>query len=299
MDEIIKILKKYGPLTGKGLKEKANCDSLKLWRFCNTSDQIIIKTIGKKYLRLDRHIDGYARLSPSILREFLTYSIIALKENDENIDETAKGLSIKIREISKNKLELAKTIVKQLTGLHKNYNEIRNKAVFVIAGDIVHRMAHSEIRPEPSTGEIINGSDLDIIIVTKHLCPRIVKELDNKIYSQKCLLIKNPAYHEEIDYIIKDISKVKKQLSVNDFESMVASKILDEGKYLYGSKILFSEIKKMLLDNDISQKFAELEKKAISERRKARKYLLRTDSFISNDEYDRLFFTKEESDEIF
>jgi len=299
MDKIFEILKIHGPLTGKELKEKINDDSLKIWRLCNTSEQIVIKNIGKRYLRLDKHIDGYARLSPSILREFFTYTVIGLKEDIENIDLKAKKLHEKINKISKDKFELAKDIVKNLIKSQINYREIEKKAAFIISGDIVYEMAHSELKPESSTGEMIKGSDLDIIIVTKYLSDKIVEELDAAIYGQKFYFMKNPAYREEIDYIIKDISKVKRQLSFDSFEFMIASKILNEGKYLGGSILLFDEIKKMLSDNNIGQKLKILEEIAVLERKKAIEHLLLAEESMSDELYNRLFFTKEESNEIF
>ena len=37
----------------------------------------------------------------------------------------------------------------------------------MIAGDVVFEMAHLEPRPESSTGKLVKGSDLDIVVVTK------------------------------------------------------------------------------------------------------------------------------------
>lgn len=90
-------------------------------------------------------------------------------------------------------------------------------------------MAHSKLRPEVSTGEIVKESDLDIIIVTEDLSEDIIKEIDHSIYKEKYYLIKRPAYREELDYIIKDMRKVENQLHFNSFKFMVASK-KDTGK---------------------------------------------------------------------
>ncbi|MCJ7665513.1 MAG: hypothetical protein MUO59_02105, partial [Actinobacteria bacterium] len=75
MHEIINLLRENGPLTGRELLEKSRGDALSIWRVCNKSEKILTETFGRRYLRLDRHVQGYARLSPSILREFLTYTV--------------------------------------------------------------------------------------------------------------------------------------------------------------------------------------------------------------------------------
>ena len=299
MQEIIELLRESGPLTGRKLLEKSRSDPLFIWRICNRSEKILTETIGKRYLRLDRQVEGFARLSPSILREFLTYTVLGLDDDIENFKVKAMELSRSIEKISMEKFILSKEIISRVVSSQKYHEEIKKKAVFIIAGDIVYNMAHRESRPESSTGKMVNGSDLDIIIITEDLPEDIIKELDRSIYHEKYYLLKMPAYREEIDYIIKDIDKVKQQLSFNCFEFMVASKILDEGKLLFGSDYLFDSIKKILLEKGIPKKLADLENTAISEREKARSYLLETTGLISQDEYKNLFYTTEETEEIF
>jgi len=299
MQEIIELLRESGPLTGRKLLEKSRSDPLFIWRICNRSEKILTETIGKRYLRLDRQVEGFVRLSPSILREFLTYTVIGLDDDIENIKVKAMELSRSIEKISMEKFILSKEIISRVVSSQKYHEEIKKKAVFIIAGDVVYNMAHRESRPESSTSKMVNGSDLDIIIITEDLPEDIIKELDRSIYHEKYYLLKMPAYREEIDYIIKDVNKVKQQLSFNCFEFMVASKILDEGKLLFGSDYLFDSIEKILLEKGIPKKLADLENTAISEREKARSYLLKTTGLISQDEYKNLFYTTEETEEIF
>ena len=299
MHEIINLLRENGPLTGKELLEKSGSDALSIWRVCNKSEKMLTETVGRRFLRLDRHVRGYARLSPSILREFLTYTVIGLYADIENIKLKAKDLSRSIEKISREKFSLSKEIMAQIVKSQKNHEEIVKKAVFIIAGDVVYNMAHREPRPESSTSEMVNGSDLDIIIVTEDLSKDIIKELDRSIYHEKYYLLKMPAYREEIDYIIKDMSMVKKQSDFNCFKFMVASKILHEGKLIFGSKRLFENIKGILLEKSIPQKLASLENTAIIEREKAKSYLLSRTGPLSQDEYKNLFYTTEETEEIF
>ncbi len=299
MVSIIDLLKENGPLTGKELLEKSTKESFFLWRECLGSSNILLKTIGNRYLRLDKRVDGYARLSPSILREFLTYTVVGLKDDSANIDKKTQQLLQKTLKISKSKLALSKETISNIVSNLKHFSQIQRKATFIIAGDVVYNMAHSEPRPESSTGQMIMGSDLDIIIVTDGLTKNIIDELDGAIYGQKYNLMKMPAYREEIDYIIKDLKVVERQLSFKNFEFMIASKILDEGKYLYGDIVLFKKIKKMLQENNIPDKLKKLESKAAILREEAKKYLIKAPYPLTEEKYKMLFYTKEESDEIF
>ncbi len=293
MDKIIDILKENGPQEGKNLIKKSGADSFKAWSFCNRHIDICIKIIGRRFLRLDKRVEGYARLSPSILREFLTYTVVGLSSDRKGIGLKAEGLRKRIDKISRSKLDLAKNIVSRISGFPDE------NTVFIIAGDVVYNMAHDEPRPEISTGHLVRGSDLDIIIVVKDAVGRHIERLDRDMYTHKYRLIKNPAYREEIDYIVKDLKKVKEQLEFRGFASMVASKILEEGQYLWGSREMFRKIKEMVWAKGVPEKLKSLEKKAALERKNAKRYLLSAKSPATEAEHSRLFFTKEELDEIF
>jgi len=281
------------------LLQNSRSDPLLLWRACNLAEELSTKIIGQRFLRLDKRIEGYARLSPSILREFLTYTIVGLKDDSVNIELKAKDLLKKIKKISNDKLELSKEIISRLVRSQNSCKEIEEKTVFIIAGDVVYDMAHNESRPEPSTGETVRGSDLDIIIVTNDLSEDIVNKLDSSIYEEKYFLIKRPAYREEIDYLIKDLKRVREQMQFNSFEFMVASKILDEGKFLYGNISIFENVKNMLSENKIPEKLKKMEDNAASDREDARTYLLKSSEALTPDEYKNLFYTTEETEEIF
>jgi len=298
-EKIINLLRKSGPLRGKEILDNISEDALLLWRICNTSVDIIVKIIGNKYLRLDKRIDGFARLSPSIMREFLTYTVAGLKTDYQKVDKKAEALADSIISISRDKLELSKEVISKIVNSQKNHPEIMARTVFILAGDIVYNMAHSELRPEPSTGEMVRGSDLDIIIITSGLDNDIISKLDSSIYEEKYYLLKNPAYREEIDYIIKDFQRVIKQLNFDTFEHMVASKILDEGIFVFGSLYLFNKVKDMLAKQKITEKLKKLEETAFAKRVDAWSYLLNNEGTLEQEEYKNLFYTKEETEEIY
>ena len=149
--EIIDITKKKGPLTGSEILDATGGDDLILWRTCKLSTNLTIRTIGTRYLRLDRRIEGFARLSPSILREFLTYSVIGLSQEESSLIQRASGIFSHIEEVSKAKSELAYSVVSGLVDRLESEIPIYDKACFIIAGDIVYNMAHDVPRPERST----------------------------------------------------------------------------------------------------------------------------------------------------
>jgi hypothetical protein len=297
--DVYSTLKDCGPITGKILLEKSRKDPLLLWCECKSLKYIRIKTVGSRFLRLDKRVEGYARLSPSILREFLTYSIIGLESDWTSIESEARKLRKKIALISQNKLLLAKKIMTDAVGLKNYKDKLLENSVFLIAGDIVYGMAHEEPRPEPSTGHLVKGSDLDIIIITDGVETEITEDLDSTVYGIKYNLIKMPAFREEVDYVIKDLKKVSLQLMFDNFEFMVASKILVEGKFLLGNPELFKRIKNMLIEKGIPQKLSELESRAIISRNEAEKYLLKAPCHILEEKHRLLFYTKEETEEIF
>jgi len=56
---------------------------------------------------VDRAVNGYARLSPSIRLEFHTYTVLGLKDQVTEMDDCVRGLVQEIRRISPAKLNLA------------------------------------------------------------------------------------------------------------------------------------------------------------------------------------------------
>lgn len=296
---ILDILASRGPLTGKELRDESNIEELALWRICHSQQDILTTIIGRRYLRLDKDVEGYARLSPSIKREFLTYTVCGLNKDHRALVEKAQSLWLKTRQISREKREFARTVMARVCDGFPQ-EDLGNKASFIIAGDIVYEMAHLEPRPEISTGRLVRGSDLDIIVIAADDYPKdLLDELDKIIHREKYLCLILQEYREEIDYIIKDMKKTQVQLAFDRFESMVAAKILFEGEHLYGSLDIFDRVKSLLEEYAIPNKIAALEKKASSERIQAEACLLGGERKLTEEESLKLFFTHEEADEIF
>ncbi|MFH0953578.1 MAG: hypothetical protein V1873_04545 [Verrucomicrobiota bacterium] len=298
--EIIAILERAGPQTGAQLLELARTEVFDLWRTCRNAPGIRSRIVGKRFLRLDRTVEGYARLSPSIRREFLTYTVLGLEGQGRQILEKAQQLSEEIQKISRNKLDLARETIGSTVAPLRSAAQILEQACFIIAGDITYGMSHAVPRPESSTGKMVRGSDLDIIVVTVDDLPaKAVEELDDAIFKKKHFLLVHPDYREEIDYLIKNLSKVRVQLRFDAFESMIACKIMDEGQLLYGSAAVFGTVKDLLVAHAIPAKLEDLEKQAAVMRAEAEIQLSEPGTSPRGSEFANLFYTQEEGDEIY
>jgi len=286
-------------LTGAELLEAVNVDPLLLWRACRLSGELDVYTVGTRYLRLDRRVEGYARLSPSLLREFLTYSIIGLSGDRDAIVRRADEVLSHIEMVSRAKLDLAFHVVSALAGRLGSDIVIRDHTCFIIAGDIVFNMAHDVPRPERSTGKMVKGSDMDIVVIVDDDFPeRLMNRLDEEIYKEKYRLLINPHLREEIDYIVKDLDRVREQVNFDTFRHMVACKILEEGTLLYGSDRIFHTVKAMLKERGIMEKISAMETRARDFRKKAEEYLVREDPLKIKEESLYLFYPTEESEEF-
>ena len=297
--EIIKALIEKGPLTGAELLETLGDDALLLWRACKLSEQVAIQTIGCRYLRLDSKIEGFARLSPSILREFLTYSVIGLAWDQDSLARKASEIASHIKEVSRAKLELARNIFSTVLSGLENDVLIKERACILIAGDIVYDMAHDAPRPERSTGKLVKGSDMDLVVVVDDLFPReLTERMDEMIYREKQNILITPHLREEVDYVVKDLARVREQMGFDTFKRMVACKILQESTLLFGKQDLFEAIKSMLLEQGITEKLMRMEENAAIFRRDAEATLLREDPAKIKNEGLYLFYPTEESEEF-
>lgn len=299
-NEILQIIAEKGPLTGSELRGAVGGgDPLPLWQACRRSDRILIRTVGSRYLRLDRRMPGYARLSPSILREFLTYTVVGTRESGDALQEKALAMTAHIQAVSQAKLDIAYRVASGLETCAEIGQDPDREVCFIIAGDIVYNMAHDVPRPERSTGKMVRGSDIDMVVIVDEDMPdSLMKRLDEEIYAEKALILTAPRVREEIDYVVKKPSRVLEQVQFDTFKRMVACKILQEGTLLYGSESMFSRVKAMLANSGVTEKVKSLESEARKSRADAEEWLLRAKQGPMT-ESDRLFFYPSEESEEF
>ncbi|NCD21489.1 MAG: hypothetical protein EOL90_00930 [Spartobacteria bacterium] len=301
MSPIANLLAERGPLTGAELAAAGDfADVLGLWRACH-APKLVLRRTGRRYLRLDHAVDGYARLSPSIRREFLTYTLIGLAGQGAALEARAADLERDVAAVSREKIDLAReSICMAMAGLADETRLLR-RATFLIAGDVTYQMAHRVPRPEKSSGQMVRGSDLDVIVVVADDLPEDEgRALDDAIYRQKHYLLTHPDIQEEIDYVLKPLAKVRQQLAFDRFEHMVACKILCECRLLYGSPFLFDEIVRLVEASGVRAKLAAMESAAEAHRLAAER-ILRDPiaTAASGTGALDLFFTREEGDEIY
>ena len=297
-EEIINLLNTRGPLTGSEIKKIISGDNLLLWQTCKTSSNLHVKSVGVRYLRFDRQVKGFARLSPSILREFLTYSVVGLAEKPILIEKRGEEIFSHIVQVSRSKMELAHNfidVVKAQFGDTWPYEQV----CFILAGDIVYDMAHDVPRPERSTGKLVRGSDIDLVVILKDNVPDdFIRKLDSTIYQEKYKFLKSPSINEEVDYVIKKLARVREQVRFDTFKNMVACKILQEGKLIGESDKLYHEVIRLLQDNGVLEKLDRLQEAAIVFRKQEEEFLVQSDAKIINREDLFFFYPAEESEEF-
>jgi hypothetical protein len=297
--EIKNLIEEEGPLTGSEISDSTGQDGLLLWRTCRLSKALTIRTVGTRDMRLDRRIEGFARLSPSILREFLTYSVVGTNQDHPSLDRKVDRIASHIEEVSKAKSELAYNLVSALENRLENELRISDNACVILAGDIVYNMAHDVPRPERSTGKLVKGSDMDLVfIVNDHFPKNLMARLDEAIYQEKYRLLTTPHIREEIDYVVKNLDRVREQVRFDTFKHKVACKILQEGTLLYGSEDLFHTVKTMLREHGVIRKLSAMERVAKEFRKEAEEYLLLEEPHTTKEDRLYLFYPTEEAEEF-
>jgi hypothetical protein len=297
-EEIINFISTHGPLTGSEIKKFISGDNLLLWQACKTSSHLQVKSVGVRYLRFDRQVDGFARLSPSILREFLTYSVVGLSDKPLLIEKRGEEILSHIVKVSRSKLELACNLVE---AVKTQFGDTRphEQICFILAGDIVYDMAHDVPRPERSTGRLVRGSDLDLVVILEDNVPDdLVRRLDSILYQEKYRFLKSPSINEEVDYVIKKLERVREQVRFDTFKHMVACKILQEGKLIGGSDRLYHEVIRLLEDHGVLEKLDRLQEAAIAFRKQEEEFLVQNDAKSINREDLYFFYPAEESEEF-
>lgn len=295
---VLRALEQRGPLTGAELRGQLGDDAFAQWKACVLSPRVALRRVGRRYLRLDQRVEGYARLSPSILREFLTYTVVAPADQQEALERRAQELRTHIEEVSRRKLDMARGVAHAIGSQHAA--EVGDPPFcIVLAGDIVYEMAHDVPRPERSTGSMVRGSDLDIVIIVEEEAPEeLIARLDDAIYEKKYRYLINPAFREEIDYVIKRLSRLREQSEFDTFKKMVACKIFDEAMLLFGNESLFGTAKGLLESRGVGERLREMEQSAIESREQAESYLLATEQHVLQGDDLYLFYTAAESDEF-
>jgi hypothetical protein len=290
------VLAARGPMLGADLCDAAKVGSLEAWQACTLDPSITISPVGQRYLRLDAATNGGARLSPSIGREFLTFSIVWGNGDGERAQASLDELASKCVDISQIKRAAARSIVKDVLRHVAVESEEAIDAAFLLAGDVVYGMAHDSPRPEISTSRLIRGSDLDVVVVCADDVPRgVVERIDKAMLDCKWRLLSAPRDREELDYVIKTVSRAGEQLTSDHARDLIAAKILFESEFIGGSEGVHAALTQLVHESEIQQRLETLTRHAAQERERA-EARLKTGVFEPND--SRLFIGTEEQTEL-
>lgn len=244
--EIEEILRAGGPCTGGALCEKlSHISDIAIWRSCYGSGQIRVSNCARYYLRYDILRGNQLRLSPSILRDFLTFSLVYLTDQMVEIVEAGTKLANHFRTVSLEKLSWAREALLQLD---EDLQEVLYEhCVVFLSGDIAYYLAHETQRTHSQLGVEINGSDIDIVIVANRGAPPDkIARIESQLLTTKKIYLMTPHIREELDFIVKPIDTMLEQLAYGDIHQKIASKILYESYFLMGRVDIYQTLMRHL-----------------------------------------------------
>lgn len=239
-------LRENGPQSGAWLSETfSDVHPIALWRMCYASGGILIQNCARYYLRYDVTRGNMLRLSPSILRDFLTFSLIYLPEQGVQTVEAGTRLANRFRRISLRKLSMAREALLKLPS--ELQEEINKNCVVFLSGDIAYYLAHDTPRQHDTMNVPIHGSDIDIVIITNFEAdPQKVAAIESELLKIKRLYLVSPDIREELDFIVKPVGRMIDQLSYQDIHEKIASKILYESYFLMGRVDIYQSLMRHL-----------------------------------------------------
>jgi len=294
--EIQEILKAGGPKTGYELsKELPHITDIAIWRACYGSSEIRVSNCARYYLRYDITRGNELRLSPSILRDFLTFSLVYLTDQMVDIVEGGTMLANRFRTISLQKLSWAR---EALLKLDEDLQEVLyDHCVVFLSGDIAYYLAHETKRTHSQLGVEVNGSDIDIVIVTNRGAPpdKIAK-IESQLLTIKKIYLMTSHIREELDFIVKPIDTMLGQLAYGDIHQKIASKILYESYFLMGRVDIYQTLMRHLKLRGTWDKIERDFETALGQRKDTIEKILNLapDASTDDEEVASLFFASKE-----
>ncbi|HBB55965.1 MAG TPA: hypothetical protein DCZ49_07255 [Hyphomonadaceae bacterium] len=291
--KIIDALAKKGPLLGKELHALLPAESyLALWQACFTSQSIQLSFFSRYYLRYDITREDQVRLSPSILRDFLSFTLMSLPGQRDLVIERQATLSNTHREISMWKIAIATNVLTTVLSTLP----ASSQALFCafIAGDLAYFLGHSEPREVESIGEQVSGSDIDIIILHDEAPAADIQKVDALMTRQKSYYLRHPSFRQEIDFICKSKHKMYDQFHYATIHEKIASKIAYESIFLAGSVALYAEVKDRMQSSGVNRLIEMDFEHGLLDRKTAMKRLLNADPTALDREMESLFFFSQE-----
>ena len=240
--EIETVLAERGPLTGKQLVDALETKNyLGVWKACFQSDLFRTVNSARYYLRYDITRENLLRLSPSVLRDFFSFTLIYLSDQKSEAVHRSVLLANKHRKIRLKKIQVARNAI--LSFEPDIRRELAENACSFIAGDIAYFLAHEEERHHPQLETKINGSDIDILIVHRdNFDPEIIATAEKQMLGFKFRALKDARVGQEIDFLFKPVKKMKSQFQYGNIHEKIACKILYESFFLFGNIEMYENL---------------------------------------------------------
>lgn len=292
---IIATISEGGPKLGKELSHALpDVPVLSLWQACFQSKAFLVSHFASYYLRYDITREDQVRLSPSILRDFLSFTLFGLPGQQDLMIERQGSLSNTHREISREKIALAQAVMKSV--FLQITRETRSQLCAFIAGDLAYYLAHNEPREHAASGEMVRGSDVDIIIIlADSLPPEIKEKIEGEMIRMKSVYLRHPDHRQEIDFICKYQSVMERQFGYADIHDKIASKIAYKSMFLGGSLTLYMEVREAMSRLGVDRMIEADFEHALKDRKNAMRRLLNAEpSGGIDDEMRSLFYFSQE-----
>ncbi len=286
-------LEAEGALLGKELCARLGEEPyLAVWQACFSDDAIQISHFSRYYLRFDITRDDMVRLSPSILRDFLSFTLLSLPGQREAVIERQVELSNLHREVSREKMRIGRNVlIEALAALEPD--EVSHMCAF-IAGDLAYFLGHSEPREIKATGEMVRGSDIDIIIVHDGLTDVAAASIDASLSRAKHFYLSHPGWRQELDFVVKPIERMFDQFNYRDIHEKIASKIVYESLFLAGSVSLYGTVTEEMRASGAGAKIEADFDYGLADRKSALRTLLQADPYSLDPNVQSLFYFSQE-----
>ena len=292
-DKVLAALQEFGPMIGKELAELfPDVAQITLWQACFQSQKMSVSHFASYYLRYDITRVDQVRLSPSILRDFLSFTLFGLPYQREKMVERQGTLANAHREISREKLIIAQQVTNNV--LMALAPEERDKVCVFVAGDLSYFLAHNEAREHEATGEMVKGSDIDIIIVEEGVTEASVEKIEAEMKSMKAYYLRHPSFRHELDYICKPFSKMVTQMRYTDINDKIASKIAYESLFLGGAVPLYVKIRDRMKSSGVDELIESDFQHALKDRKHATQVLMSKPGSEMDEETRSLFYFSQE-----
>lgn len=288
------LLSQRGPQIGKELASAlSDVPVLALWQACFRSQSFLISHFASYYLRFDITRADQVRLSPSILRDFLSFTLFGLPGQREQMIERQGQLSNMHREVSRQKLSVAQQAMRSV--FLKQSQAVRSQVCAFIAGDLAYFLAHNEPREHAASGEMVRGSDIDIVVIIHDsLADETKQQFEAELTALKSFYLRHPDYRHEIDFICKRQSVMERQFGYVDIHDKIASKIAWESMFLAGSLTLYMEIREAMGRTGVDRLIEADFDHALRDRKHAMRTLLNAPGDQLDEETRSLFYFSQE-----